>query len=183
MDAKSQIVWIFGPSGAGKGTIIKHLIVGGKRWKFLFEKLGLSKNVIKSVESFKNEGRSSDKVKEEVINLSKEGGGTILIKVQWEDIEKTCIPKELRQEIPNATHRIIMLYITPAETVKRLKNDHRPNRRVCDEETAKSHLQRMIGYVLDLEKDGFEVTWVNSNNDVYDLLSQNELENLISVGG
>lgn len=178
MSTKTQVVWIFGPSGAGKGTVIDRLTSDNNEWHFVSERLGLNGKVIKSIESLKNDDRSSDKVKIEVLNLSNQAGVSILIKVQWDDIENRCVPKELKQEIPNAIHKIVMLYITPTETVRRLSNDTRPSRRVSDEEGARSHLRRMIGYVIDLQKEGFETAWLDSNNDKYALLSQEEVENL-----
>ncbi len=176
----TQIVWIFGTSGAGKGTIINKLTSSKREWQFLIKNLGLNKSIVKSNESLKVDDRDSNKVKTEIINLVQQRYITVLTKVQWSDIEERSIPKELKHEIPENIHRIIMLYVNPSKTVERLKDDQRPNRRVSDEDGARSYLKRMTGYVVDLQKEGFQVTWIDSNDFDYRVLSQSEIGTILN---
>lgn len=180
MNEQSQIVWIFGPSGAGKEKIINNITSGKAEWRFLNKRFSFCQNVVKSEESIKTRDRRDiEKIKEEVANLASNSNTSVLIKVQWSEIENRCVPKEVKEMLPSCNHRIIMLCVSPAETVRRLKDETNPNRRVDSEAGAESHLERMINYAKEFQNDGFKVTWVNSDNYEYNLLSQDEVEELI----
>ncbi len=120
-----EVVWVYGPSAAGKESLIKFLL--SNEGADLRNKLGwAAKRVAQCAESINYIAHSDDdpalekrnEIPQAVSKLLKDAD-VVLIKGQTVDFDAN-FPKGLKEALPIAHHKIILLSVEPGELAQRL---------------------------------------------------------------
>ena len=168
-----EIVWVAGVSASGKATFIEKIL--SHSLPQIEERLGWQgKNIAVCQESLDMVKESSyagrDAILERVPELLDEND-IVLIKWQFVDSSDNR-PIHLKQKLPEAKHRVIVLEAAKETLLKRLPNkdwwyDHGRESEYYDTQEL-APFKKVLG---DLAKD-FVITTINSTNEAYEINQQ-----------
>lgn len=161
-----EVVWVYGPSAAGKETFIKKII--GQPSASLLEQFGwIDKKIMASQTSLDHIGQfSNDPVvenREEIIKDVAEllqSSDVVLIKGQYVDFENDR-PQRLKNLVPTATHKLVLFQTSLGELGKRLLNKKWWND-AYDLDKFSAHEKQFINDQIK-NLSGFEVIKVDSS--------------------
>jgi len=77
--------------------------------------------------------------------------------------------------MPGANHRVVALYTTPSELVRRCKTERTELSRLT-EDNHRSHLKNAFREVVKLKESNFPVISVDSSDREYNILTWEEVE-------
>jgi len=175
----NQIIWVYGPSAVGKETFIKYL-VEEKPLKLL-DQFGLSNSQLlicadslNWVVKKNNDGNAiKRKYLDKVIeNISKNNQNSAII-VKGQDLDfEYGIPTKIKRSLPTDKHRVFYLKtefeILFSRFVEKVWWNKDMTKNVCIE-----WANSQIKYLLDIEKNGFEVVVIDSSNIRYKISNIN----------
>lgn len=122
-----EFIWIFGPSAAGKKTLIDRLLGGGEG--ALRRRLRIEAHVLLCEESIAWIGSHiSAQTRRALVGAASSllmPQTSVLIKGQTVDFENRT-PQELRDAVPDATHRLLFLWASPDELWRRWQDPSPP---------------------------------------------------------
>ena len=168
MISSKEIVWIFGPTAAGKSSFMKRLLID----RALQKQKGIEVyNPITPYGLGKNWQRIEDRTKkvEELVRIldsAKEDSYCILIEGQKRDLKDGFLPFLVRIRFIEYSHRVLFLWTNPKENS--IRAQERKGGR--SEEKCRKELLSLIRKMEDLQKIGFSVFAVESANS-YAVLS------------
>ena len=170
----SEFLWFIGPSASGKGYAIRQ--VCEKEDHILRTRLILLKKVKASILSLgsRDANFTPERFVRHLIELQ-EGDASILTKWQWPDTQDWQIPQRLKRMMPGANHRVVALYTTPSELVRRCKTERTELSRLT-EDNHRSHLKNAFREVVKLKESNFPVISVDSSDREYNILTWEEVE-------
>lgn len=165
---KTEIVWIYGSSGAGKETFIKFLCE--RHSTTLLSTLSWNDKVlIPCVESidwvaqyYKDPlGSNRKNLVDIVVNLAKNQSAVVLVKGQDLDL-KYNRPQILKKKLPDCSHKIIFLHTNVTELLRRWKSK-KWWENTYTEKTVREWLLPQIDRIDEL-KDDFEIIALDSSS-------------------
>ena len=116
-----EVVWVFGESASGKETFIKY-ITSAKGGGLLDQFGWKDKSIVACTESLELIGDDLDKMRDKILEKVPtllETSDVVLIKWQFVDTQANRL-LELKENLPNALHRIIFLRVSVEEVAERL---------------------------------------------------------------
>lgn len=170
----SEFLWFIGPSVSGKSYAVNQICV--REDHILRTRLNLFRHVKSSSLSLgsRDDKFTPERFLEHLTELESEDT-SILVKWQWPDTQDWKIPQRLKRMIPGANHRVVTLYTTPSELVRRCKTERTELSRLT-EDNHRSHLQNAFREVVKLKESNFPVIPVDSSDKEYNILSWEEVE-------
>jgi hypothetical protein len=169
----NKIIWIFGPSAAGKETFIKY--INNNKPAKLLARLGWEgKNVVVCNESINwivqedNDGndlrrQNLDKTIEEYFknNIN----SIILIKGQDLDFDNNILNK-VKESLPDTEHEIIFLYVDFDILYQRYMNKKWWNKTMT-ESVCKDWAREQINLLIQYQNNGFKIKALDSSSNEY----------------
>jgi hypothetical protein len=167
MVSNTEIVWVYGSSGSGKETFIRHIIDNKptellKRLGWLGKKLQLCSESVNHIAQFYQDpvGDKRGELLDSVFRLAQNENSVVLIKGQDLDLKHKRLIR-LREKLPERDHKIIFLHANIQELYRRwhLKSWWEES---FTEETVKEWLVPQIES-LERLSDVFEITSLESD--------------------
>ena len=155
-----EFIWVFGASAVGKKFFINKLSQNGQEH---LRTLLAIKDVIVCKESLEPR-LTKDPIDFNKIVTLMEPDKSVLIKIQWPEIEPVVIPAQLKGAMPNANHRIIFLCASKSEwnvNIGKREEGHWTYEGVYD-----YNLSRLKSVAEELNKDdGFDILFFNTQRE------------------
>jgi hypothetical protein len=154
----AKFVWIFGPTSAGKDTLIQKILAG--KAAGIIEVLDLQQPIIASEASLTYRQQARNDLVFEIGKI-RPNGETVLIKGQGFDItEGNNIPERLEGAYPDDEHLYVYLDANPSTLKSRREQRGEPNS--TDDEGARRDMLRIAS---EFERNGFKVKWFTNDDD------------------
>lgn len=167
----NKIIWVFGPSAAGKETFIKHIMED--RPSELLNRLGWNSfNIVPCTESIKWVVQSDDDNNEMlrkylaklIRKYSQENkDSVILVKGQDLDFGDKSLEKA-KEYLPQDSHEIVFLNTDFDTLYKRYKSKPWWDE-FMTEDVCKSWMEEQIENLIERQKAGFNIRALNSGDD------------------
>jgi len=162
--AKSQIVWFFGPSAAGKATLIRKL--ADERPQSLLSQLRSVGLDIKVCEPSMQK-RCGPPLVQVVPGLVQDDSLLVLL-IKGQTQEDPCAdqPRLLKQALPRLDHRIIFVCCELKEVVRRAQECRKGTAAPQSDDHCKAELETQLAKVGKLQSD-LEIICVNATTHDY----------------
>lgn len=170
-----KIVWFFGPSCAGKTTIIERVVSSNLE---LYSKI-LALSSFRIIKKCEEGFVTSKSQREDLAVIIPERydfleTDCLLIKGQTSDLDR--IAQDLRRKLPNVKHEIVFLWVSPEEL-----NRRRLETRSGDPwdgwsiNTHKDELKIQVEKVDKLRGSDFPVFWIDNTGNLPKILTHDEV--------